>query len=137
MPKKYFCKTMEDFEICGETRPESFEPGRFSICRKCRVKRNKLSKDKKFDLVIEERNNKIDPSSDIRYLIEDIILRYPLLHGKTILERFEDDEQETTNLLLSTHSKFELIQQENNILKQKIEYLEKYIKLIEPKIDTK
>ena len=137
MPKKYFCKYLEDFQVCSESRSEYFEVGRFSICRKCRAKKNKLSKDKKIESLIEERNNKIDPSKDIRYLIEDIILKYPLFGGKTILERFEDDEQEMSNMLLSSSSKFEKIDQENIFLKQKIEYLEKYILLLESKINIK
>jgi hypothetical protein len=36
MTKVYFCKKIKDGKECGETVPENFEKGRYSLCRECR-----------------------------------------------------------------------------------------------------
>ncbi len=36
MVKKHFCKKIKEGKECGETIPENFEKGRYSICRECR-----------------------------------------------------------------------------------------------------
>jgi hypothetical protein len=129
MTKKYFCKYVSDYEICGETSPINFEAGRYTICKKCRNKKNRENKEKKITSMIEEKNNKIDPSCNLRHLIEDTILKIPIIHGYNIVEKFEEDDIETSNITTKMHSNFD-------ILFKRIDCLEKYIKLLELKIDS-
>jgi hypothetical protein len=129
MPKTYFCKTIHDYEMCGETNPINFEPGRYSACRSCRNKKNKENKEKNFSILTEERNNKIDPSSNLRHLIEDTILRIPIMDGYNIIEKFRTDNEEVSNIVLMSKKNLEDIN-------KRLEYLEKYTKLLELKIDT-
>jgi hypothetical protein len=58
MPKIHFCKKIKDGKECGETIPENFEKGRYSICRECRrlCGREQNIETKK---LIEDLNNKI------------------------------------------------------------------------------
>jgi hypothetical protein len=129
MPKTYFCKVVNNFEICGETDPKVFEQGRYSTCRNCRNKKNKEIKEKNLSSQIEEKNNKIDPSCNLRYLIEDTILKVPIIDGYNISEKFKTDNEETSNILLLMQTTF-------TNMEKRIEYLEKYINLLELKIDT-
>jgi hypothetical protein len=100
MPKEYFCSKILDTGLpCGERDVSKFIEGRYSTCRQCRLRSmsdyNKLKTDKSK----EQKSKKIDPDSDIRWLIEDTFLRVPLLSGQTIKERMENNEFDVSELL--------------------------------------
>ena len=58
MPKDFFCKRIEDNNICGEKDPEKFEKGRYSICKECRRKETYKSIKKKRDKEQEDNDEK-------------------------------------------------------------------------------
>jgi hypothetical protein len=58
MTKLHLCKKIKDNKECGDTNPENFEKGRFSICRECRklCSREQTIETKR---IIQELNDKI------------------------------------------------------------------------------
>lgn len=91
MPKQYYCdKFLEDKSVCGEKDPEKFETGRFSSCRACRVKANNLYVKQKKDEKVKEKFKTIDSDNNIKCLIEDTIVKYPIYNGCTIVQLFTD-----------------------------------------------
>jgi hypothetical protein len=83
MPKTYLCTKIFDGKECGETNPENFPSGRYSVCKKCKNKEmTEIRKKKKQDNV-KERLKKIDPELDFKKLIEN----QPVFHkNKTVKE---------------------------------------------------
>lgn len=130
MPKVYFCKNMkENFEVCGETDPQLFSTGRYSMCRKCRSTKQKIQSDAKKENVLEEKGNTIDPSKNIRWLIEDTIIRQPIVEGMTLSEKFKDMETRVSDSIEISCD----YQYKNDLMFRK---LENYIKSLENKIEN-
>lgn len=103
MSKTYRCnKINEKGSICNETDENNFSEGRYSTCKKCRLRvmseYNKAKKEQKQN----EDANKIDPDNHIRYLIEDTITRVPLLDNKmSVVDKFNDLDTEMSNVFNS------------------------------------
>lgn len=130
MPKVYFCKNMKDnFELCGETDPQLFSNGRYSMCRKCRTAKQKIQSDIKKESKIEEKSNTIDPAKNIRWLIEDTVIRQPIIEGMTFSEKFKDMETRVSDSIEISCE----YQYKNDLILKK---MENYIKLLENKIDN-
>jgi hypothetical protein len=93
MPKIYRCNKINELGItCGETEAFRFEDGRYTTCKKCRLRfMSEYNKSKKSNKK-EEVVNKIDPDNNIRYVIEDTILRTKILNGASIPSKIEDLE---------------------------------------------
>ena len=99
MPKEYFCSKILDTGLpCGERDVSKFIEGRYSTCRQCRLRSMSDYNKMKTDKTKEQKSKKIDPDSDIRWLIEDTFLRVPLLSGQTIKERMENNEFDVSEL---------------------------------------
>jgi hypothetical protein len=99
MSKVYYCTKVSDFRTCGETDPIKFEVGRYSTCKSCRNKivRERTKERKVLDS--EETHNKTDPSHNIRNLIMDIIKYTPIMYNKSIIEKFEDNDNDISEVL--------------------------------------
>jgi hypothetical protein len=130
MPKVYFCKNMkENFEICGETDPQLFSSGRYTMCRKCRTNKQKVQNDAKKESVTEQKIDTLDPTKNIRRVIEDTIIRQPLVEGMTFTEKFTDMETRIADSIeISCEYKYK-----NDVLFNK---MESYIKLLENRIEN-
>jgi hypothetical protein len=87
MSKNHYCKKYNsDFVICGETDPEKFSNGRYSICKNCqKLSIYELRKKKKETKDIEEEKL-IDPDSKINKIFENKINKLPIYEGKTVKE---------------------------------------------------
>lgn len=90
MPKTYFCKQIVNGDVCGENNAENFPPGRYSSCRECRNRIARANLSSKKDKENDTKVNNIDPDQNIRYLIEDTILRSPFIGGQTIVSVIKD-----------------------------------------------
>jgi hypothetical protein len=130
MPKVYFCKQEHNFQICGDTDPKNFEIGRYSACKACRskVKKEKRQVEKNKDS--EEKTTSIDPSKNIRYVVEDTILRTPLLEGETILEKIRNTEEDISELAVKNHNLVSKIDTTYSYLLMYIQKLEAEIQLL-------
>lgn len=130
MPKVYFCKNIkENFEICGETDPQHFSPGRYSMCRRCRTNKQKIQIDMKKEIITEEKIDTLDPAKNIRRVVEDTIIRQPLVDGMTFTEKFADMETRIADSIeISCDYKYK-----NDVLFNK---METYIKFLENRIET-
>ena len=130
MPKVYFCKNMkENFELCGETDPQLFSSGRYTMCRKCRTNKQKVQNDAKKESVTEQKIDTLDPAKNIRRVIEDTIIRQPLVEGMTFTEKFTDMETRIADSIeISCEYKYK-----NDVLFTK---MESYIKLLENRIEN-
>lgn len=82
MPKKYFCK----FEGCGEIDPENFENGRYSTCKKCRIKgiTEKIYQRKHLELI--DKIRKIDPEEEIQMVVDYSLKNKEFNDGFSVLE---------------------------------------------------
>lgn len=88
MSKQYFCKKGFDGMICGETKIENFEKGRYSICKKCKNRQCvEIQKSKRLKNLELETINTVKEAKDIA---KNVILKVPLLNGETIIKNFED-----------------------------------------------
>lgn len=127
MPKVYFCKKENNFEICGETDPKNFEVGRYSTCKVCRSKSKKEKRQNEKSKDYEEKTSSIDPSKNIRYVVEDTILRIPLLEGETIHEKIRNTEEDISELAMKNHNL-------NSKMDANYSYLLLYIQKLEAEI---
>jgi hypothetical protein len=130
MSKVYFCKQECNFQVCGETDPKNFESGRYSTCKSCRskVKKEKRQVEKNKDS--EEKMSAIDPSKNIRYIVEDTILRIPLLEGETIHEKIRNTEEDISELAVKNHNINTKIDMNYSYLLMYIQKLEAEIQLL-------
>ena len=126
----YFCKNIKDgFDVCGEANPSSFTEGRYSMCKKCRTSKQKIQTDSKKESKLEEKINTLDPMKNIRRVIEDTIIRQPLVEGMTFSEKFSDIETRISESIeISCDYKYNFDSMFNK--------MEKYIKTLENKIDN-
>jgi len=129
MPKVYFCKQMKDSEMCGESDPKNFENGRYSTCRSCRSKSQRDKKAVEKDNTSENKTNSLDPSRSIRYIIEDTILRVPLLEGETILKKIRNCEEDISDLAVKQHNLISRMETNQSYLLMYIQKLEAEIQL--------
>lgn len=81
MPKDYFCKKYNDFVQCCETNPIKFEPGRYSICKKCRIIASADQKRKK-----KEQSKK----NELHNTIKEVFNTEKLINDKTIVDTLND-----------------------------------------------
>ena len=82
MPKKYQCnQQIGPSALCGETDPTRFYEGRYSTCKACRYKANKLSKEKKEANSIDDSQKKIEVKS-----LEETILDLDQINSSLVIE---------------------------------------------------
>ena len=104
MSKIYFCKQEKTFGICGENDPKNFEIGRYTTCRSCRTRLQKEKRKYGKEKECEEKTTTIDPTKNIRYVVEDTILRVPLLEGESIQEKIRNSEEDISDLSVKIHN---------------------------------
>jgi cellulose biosynthesis protein BcsQ len=140
MPKQHFCKTISDTVICGERDPEKFEPGRYSICKKCRTKATNNVVKKRRELEKEVKLKEIKSNISISDIAKDTFLKIPVRNGETIEENFDsvirsinqlqEDRTGDINLMNMNISLFQKkqneFQKEHEDLKKKYDELMKY-----------
>lgn len=129
MPKTYRCnKIKEDGEVCNETDENNFTEGRYTSCKKCRLKvmsdYNKFKKEEKKD----KNTNKIDPDNHVRYLIEDTITRVSLINNMTIPKIIHKLEMDITNECVNLSEKINTF--ENKILELENENIRLKLQLL-------
>ena len=111
--KEYFCNKMIDLKTCGETDPLKFEKGRYSTCKKCRVKLNSSyvanKKKSEEEQEYKEITDKVDPDYNIRYIVEETFLNTPLIRNKSIVNVIIANEMELTELLNYVNKNFEKV----------------------------
>jgi len=73
--KKYNCKKLIENKICGETNPDNFIKGRYTVCKRCTKLNLKEYKEKQ---KLEKKRNIVDP-------IDDYIHNKPIIEKKTII----------------------------------------------------
>jgi hypothetical protein len=130
MPKVYFCKNIKSSSvICGETDPDRFEKGRYSTCRACRASSQKSKKEEIKVKEIDEKNDGIDPSRNLRKIIEDTVVYKPLFDNMTIGERFRNIDN---RILDNIEIGFDNYEKNNH----NYSYLLDYIKKLEARIET-
>jgi hypothetical protein len=125
MPKVYFCRQFRDGDACGETDPAQFSPGRYTACKFCR---NNIARKAMADKKIknkDENANHLDPDQNIRYLIEDTILRMPILEKRTVKDAIDDIDQTNSDNMIA-------ISELNDTLKELVER----VKRIESRLIT-
>ena len=124
MPKGYCCKQSIKGELCGETDPVKFSPGRYTACKACR---NRASKQLISDKKVKEKDNiakNLDPDENIRYLIEDTIKRVRLIN----------DNKETIEEAISSVDKMNSCNTDViGDLLEKIRYIERRLERLENK----
>jgi hypothetical protein len=132
MPKNYYCDKIVKGKICGETNIDNFTEGRYSTCKKCRASFvSEYSKSKKIKAKAEINIS----TTHLKWFIEDIMLRNPILNNKSVLENFNDLEENITEVYNFCHKKLEdkfeqmtlsikELKEENEVLKLKIRNLE-------------
>jgi hypothetical protein len=91
MPKDFLCNKIIDGVVCNENNPENFEPGRYSTCKKCRVRINREGKALKVSKVktIEELNS--DSTQKLITKINEIVHYVGELESK--IEEIEIDNK--------------------------------------------
>lgn len=95
MPKTYYCnKLIDGSVVCGETNPENFTEGRYNTCRTCRLQMMSSYNKNRREEIREKKIRELDPSQDIRFVVEDTIKRIPLLDGKTISDKITNLEED-------------------------------------------
>jgi hypothetical protein len=81
MPKEYLCNKIINGKFCGETNPDNFPKGRYSVCKKCKNKEMSEIRQKKKEENDKEKVKKIDPQLDFKKLIEN----QPVFHkGRSV-----------------------------------------------------
>ena len=134
MSKVYFCKQEKDNKICGESNPDYFPKGRYSICKECKLEYHKkqshqkyLMKKAELSVPIVERMNKNlgDNSTNTKELLVQT-LSYDLIGSMemTIPEKFIELESKYNKILGDTNSqnielnkKIKLLKEENRCLR--------------------
>jgi hypothetical protein len=126
--KIHYCDKMVENKVCGEMNPTNFEAGRYSTCKRCRIKinnKNRTIKNKKLENdIYETKANIIDPDVDIRYLIEETINNVNFIRKKSIINAILDMEQDITDVLTGSDEKIDKIWNEINLLREKNRILE-------------
>ncbi len=126
MPKGYCCKRIVNGELCGETDPGKFSPGRYTACKACRNMASKQTISDKKVKVRDDIAQNLDPDENIRYLIEDTIKRVRLINGNknTVEEAINTvDEMNSCNTEIIGE-----LQDKIRYLEQRLERLEKQVK---------
>jgi hypothetical protein len=70
MPKSYFCNKITDGIQCKDINPENFEKGRYSICKKCRIKNVMENKSYRNNMELYDKVKKIDPKEELQLVVE-------------------------------------------------------------------
>ena len=108
MPKNYRCnKINEKGEICNETDEDNFSEGRYTTCKKCRLRvMAEYNKSKK-----EEKQRKVtakpDPNNHTIKLIKDTILLVPLIDKMAVPVKIHDLEVNISNICSDFGKKFQ------------------------------
>lgn len=101
MPKAYLCRQFRDGNMCGETDPAQFSPGRYSACKYCR---NNIAKRTMVDKKVKNLNENVDhmdPDQNIRFLIEDTILRIPILEKRSVKGAIDNIDQTNSDNMIA------------------------------------
>jgi hypothetical protein len=111
MPKIYRCNKIDETgNICNETNENNFNEGRYTTCKKCRLKfmidYNKLKKEEKQN----QNTTKIDPDNHIRELIEDTISNVSLIKNQTIPNIIRRLEKDITEECLNFEDKIKIFE---------------------------
>jgi hypothetical protein len=137
MPKEYHCTNLIGLDMCGETNPEQFSPGRYNKCRKCRnlaVKEHQVKlKEKSCREIMDDKINELKDGKKIQILVETIIMSRGLMdEGLTIPESFHYTQGKVKsihdNILLlirDLQTDKTKLENENNHLKKELEKLKK------------
>jgi len=147
MPKVHFCKRVEEGIICGQTDPEKFEVGRYSICKDCRRKETYISIKKKKVDDKEIKIEKIFSGVDLSEIAKDTFLKIPINNGETMgqnlesltrsIDKFKIEYNENNNIINMNLSlfqksqndfrkKYDDLHKKYDDLKEKYDKLEKY-----------
>jgi len=82
MPKKYQCtQKIGPTTICGETDSSRFYEGRYSTCKACRYRANKLSKEKRESNSLTDSQGKPEAKS-----LEETILDLDQINSSLVIE---------------------------------------------------
>ena len=87
--KQHFCKTKINDNFCGKTDPESFEKGRYSICKSCKNENTKK---------INKKNFKMDELT-----LNSLYIRIIKLHRD--MDSFKKEMEEGLSILKNTCKK--------------------------------
>ncbi len=132
MPKKYFCETVtgiDGVDVCGDTNPENFSPGRYNKCRKCRNlevrKYQQRLKEQSERENMESRVEDIKDGKKILMMIESVIQGKSIsLDGLTIPEELMFIKDKINIVSRTSFDLFAKVDEENKKIKLKNKYLE-------------
>jgi hypothetical protein len=122
--KTYFCrKASYGGHPCGETDPIKFPPGRYSECKECknRYTRNYAAIKKGDEM--DKKISKLDSDVTIRAVVEDTILRVPLVNGTSVPEMFKRGEEIHSELYMELKNKLEIAMGHISVLYSSIKVL--------------
>jgi hypothetical protein len=136
--KIHYCDKMVENKVCGEMNPVNFETGRYSTCKRCRIKmnnKNRAIKNKKLENdIYETKANIIDPDVDIRYLIEETINNVNFIRKKSIINAILDMEQDIIGSDEKIDKLWDLLREKNRILENANSHLQDRLKDLEIRI---
>jgi hypothetical protein len=89
MPKIHYCKKVFDSVICGETNPEKFHTGKYSICKDCNKKGIYELRKKEREVKEQEKIKEIDPDSKFKNIAENVILNTEIKDGFNIKDSLD------------------------------------------------
>jgi hypothetical protein len=146
MSKVYFCKQQKDSEICGESNPDNFPKGRYSICKDCKLEYHKkqshqkyLRKKAELTVPIVERMNKNlgDNGSNTKELLLQT-LSYDLIGSMelTIPEKFIELETKCNKIYNEMNSQNIELNKKITLLKTENKCLRNLIQKIGSKLDS-
>jgi hypothetical protein len=142
MPKKYFCETVtgiDGLDVCGETEPNNFSPGRYNKCRKCRNlevrKYQQRLKEESERENMESRTEDIKDGKKILMLIESVIKGKALTEeGLTIPEdlvfiknKMNDISKGSYNFFIQNDQEIKRLKDRNKFLEEKVEKMEAFL----------
>jgi hypothetical protein len=146
MSKVYFCKQEKDTEICGESNPDNFPKGRYSICKECKLEYHKkqshqkyLRKKTELTVPIVERMNKNlgDNGTNTKELLVQT-LSYDIIDtiGMTIPEKFIELETKYNKIFSEMNSQNIELNKKITLLKEENKFLRTLVQKIGSKVDS-
>lgn len=132
--KKYFCrKASYGGHPCGETDPLKFPPGRYSECKECKNRYTRNYAAIKKGEEMDKKISKLDADVTIRAVVEDTILRVPLVNGTSVPEMFKRGEEAYSESFLELKNKLEIVTGHIGVLYRSIKVLQDELDLMKNK----
>jgi hypothetical protein len=104
MSKVYFCKKLNsEFIQCGESDPDKFQKGRYSICKNCQKMEIYELRRKKKELSELEELKKDDTESKIEKVVKRTLVKSPLIEGKSATDILSKSFKEISEISETSH----------------------------------